>query len=83
MRLNAKLIKLLRISKGMRQKEFSHSLGISTTKLSFIENGINPVTPELDARIREIFRVDDVTIAALALAEYLGREGTKGDGQAG
>jgi len=81
MRLSGRLIRLLRVSKGLQQREFAQRLAISQSKLSFIENGLKSVSPEMDARIREVFRVDDVTVAALALGDYLGRGEKRDDGK--
>ncbi|MTI84281.1 MAG: helix-turn-helix transcriptional regulator [Firmicutes bacterium] len=79
MRLTGGLIRLLRVSKQLKQKEFSERLGISITQLSFIENGIKPITPDLEARIRKVYAVDDAVLTVLAMLDHFGKEGRKND----
>lgn len=77
MRLNGDIVRLVRSNLKMSQKEFAQKLNISQSYLCRIEHGSRVITPEVEARIRYEFAVDDLIISVLTVAAHVAKEGGK------
>lgn len=50
-RVSGRDLRLIRKARDLRQADVARRIGVSLTKLSFLENGIDPITPELEVKI--------------------------------
>lgn len=64
--MTAKELKKYREAAGLTQQGASKLLGVSQTYLSLLENGDRPVTPELEKRAANVFRLAPTMLPSLA-----------------
>jgi transcriptional regulator with XRE-family HTH domain len=58
--MNGKLFKVLRMKEGMTQEEFANHLGISRSLVAGIEQGRQPISDHVRARlVARDYRLDD------------------------
>jgi len=65
MRLIGRHLKLIRVSAGLTQIEFSERIGIARSTLALIETNVKPVSKKVEVAVRATFNVDDDTICNL------------------
>lgn len=63
--LTAELIRLIRTSKNLSQLKFAERIKTSQTMVSYLENGICEITPEIESRIKKAFRLNNSILATL------------------
>ena len=57
-RLSPAWVKCARIVMGLRSKDVAAKLGVSSGRMSRLENGRDLITPEMEKRILKILEVD-------------------------
>jgi DNA-binding XRE family transcriptional regulator len=68
-KIDGKLIRLLRCEAGLTQVQFAERLGIGTTTVANVETGYRPVSQMLKIRLIRTFDLTEEKIAALKQIE--------------
>jgi transcriptional regulator with XRE-family HTH domain len=63
--MNGNMIRIVRILRGISQRELGDRVGCSDVLIAYMENGKRSVTPSMDARIRSELGLTDDDIREL------------------
>ena len=58
MQLSKELIRFIRQTNRLSQREFADRIGVSNSYIALVENGIKPVTANLSEKITKEFDID-------------------------
>jgi transcriptional regulator with XRE-family HTH domain len=57
--LTSQILKIIRVNRGISQKELARKLGFNQSYIAQLESGKKPITPKLNRKIKEALAISE------------------------